>query len=262
MSKKILRIVLMFAVAACTGPSGSGIATLAPLHDVYEATNVALPDGSGNGSIVFAFSENGTAGSNVSGELVLISPIQMTRLPLQSGTVTRAGSTATIQGLALDRATARTTVVSGSFSSAAFTYSLNGTEVATGTANRVASYIDNGTVFAAPSGSLGTFSYFPENTSCVNGTVYVAISGAQPDGNGLWRPQGAVSIGTPPPPAQNANDGVWDQGHVFVLVNLGGFYSTPTLSVTLTGAPSAASSGVVAQFGATPCTTPITPPLP
>jgi hypothetical protein len=32
--------------------------------------------------------------------------------------------------------------------------------------------------------------------------------------------------------------------------------------VTLTGAPSAASSGVVAQFGATPCTTPITPPLP
>ena len=46
-----------------------------PLHDVYEATNVALPDGSGSGSIVFAFSENGTAGSPVSGEIVLVAAV-------------------------------------------------------------------------------------------------------------------------------------------------------------------------------------------
>jgi hypothetical protein len=264
MTNRIFGALLALAVAGCGGGSGTsgGVSTLAPLHDVYEATNVALPDGSGNGSIVFAFSENGVAGSNVSGEIVLVAASHMTRLPLQAGSVTRAGSTGTIQAAAVNTSMNRTTSVSGTFASSALTYTLNGSTMTTGTAARIESYVDNNADFVPPSGFLGTLTYVPETTSCANGSVYVAISGAQPDGYGLWRPVGAVSISTPPSLPYSANDGVWDSNDVFVLIDLSGNTigpSTPTLAVTLTAFPSPGTNGGVAQFGATPCSAPIQP---
>lgn len=259
MLKRFLGLLLTLAVTGCAGGSVA-VSTLSPLHDVYEATNVALPDGSGSGSIVFAFSENGTAGSPVSGEIVLVAASHMSRLPLQSGVVTRAGSSGTIQGITLNPDTNRTTSLSGSLSSSTYTYSLSGSTTTNGTAARVSSYIDNDEAFVPPSGFLGTFAYIPLNTSCVSQTIYDTISGAQSDGSGLWRPQGAVNIGAAPSPPFSTNDGVWDGGSVFALVDLGGGVInplSPTLSLTLAG-----TSDTVAQFGATPCVTPVTPPPP
>ncbi|MGB6063103.1 MAG: hypothetical protein WBG27_15485 [Candidatus Aquilonibacter sp.] len=150
--------------------------------------------------------------------------------------------------------------MSGSLSSSTYTYSLSGSTTTNGTAARVSSYVDSDEAFVPPSGFLGTFAYVPLNTSCVSQTIYDTISGAQPDGSGLWRPQGAVNIGAAPSPPFSTNDGVWDGGSVFALVDLGGGVInplSPTLSLTLAG-----TSDTVAQFGTTPCVTPVTPPLP
>jgi len=262
MRSTVLLLLFTLAVGGCGGGSlaNSGSFTLPALHDVYEATNVALPEGYGNGSILFAFSENGVPGSEISGEVVLVSPSSMTRWTIYSGKVTRTGSTATFQGESVNAYVNRTLSVSGSFSSSTFTYALGSSSTASGTAARVASYVDNNETFVPPSGFIGTLSYVPTNTSCANGTVYVTISGAQADGYGLWRPLGAVAIATPPSLPYGQNDGVWDGNDVFVLIDLlNTTNSGPTLSITLTAFPAAGANGGMAQFGATPCTTPVTP---
>lgn len=257
-------LVFLFVLASCDGGGQAPIPppTMAPLHDVYEATNVTLPDGSGNGTLAFALSQEGSGASNLAGEVVLLKPGNMNRLILQDGAVTQNGSTAMISGQALDSYTNRVYALSGTATSLGITYSLSGEVSANGQGVHVAPYVDPGQTFVSPAGFLGTHTYAAANTACANGTVYVAIGGAQPDGHGLWLPQGAVGISSPPNISNpSSNDGVWDGSRVLAVTNLGGsvLAPSPTLEVTLSAFPSAGSNGGLAQFGGSPCVSTLSP---
>lgn len=256
---------MIAAFSACAGSAVTGsspIASVAPLQDVYEATDVPTPGGSGNGAVIIALSENGHIGSTLSGEVVWVTPGNMSRAIVSSGAVTRSGSAASISALALNPYTNDLVRVSGELSSSGLAYVLNGSASVSGTATRVASYVNLGQTFVPPAGFIGTLTYTAANAACAGGTVYVGIAGAQPDGNGLWLPLGAVAVSTPPSAPYGVPNGVWDGAHVLFLQGDPGSSLNPgyALGVSLTAFPSAgADGGLSSNAGSTPCTTSLSP---
>lgn len=254
-------------VTAGCGGSGSAVspmpAPLAPLHDIYEASNVSLPDGSGTGSVVVTLSENGVAGTPLTGEIVWAGAGSIALAQLQSGSVSRNGAGATISALGLDAYTNAAFRLSGSVTPSALRYTVNGStsEVAT----RVGSYVDASQKFSAPQGFPSAVTLSASNRACVGSTIELRIDGAAPDGHGLWLPEASIDVPVLPNPANGPLVGFYDGANVFALAMpaddtpIALYPSGAEFTLWLTAFPAAGQLGGANVTGVSGCPTSLSP---